>query len=219
MIKHQLALVALRNRAITLSVCTTGSATLAATTTGYTRASGSFITDGFVVGQEITPTGFAANTVAIVTAVAALTLTVGTARAAETSAAARTIAVGLPALRAWENLAFTPTAGRWWVEEDYLPGPVAQITLGAYGQVETLPQYVVKLYGVANTSTAALFAMADALLLLFPPRQGIVLSDTNVVIVNTNPAPYRGQLVQSTDGAWAVITITVPCIVRSANSI
>jgi len=219
MIKHQLALVALRNRAITLCVCTTGSATLAATTTGYTRAAGNFLADGFVVGQEITPTGFAANTVDIITAVTALTMTVATARAVETSSAGRTIAVGLPALRAWENLDFTPTSGRWFVEEDYLPGPVAQITLGPLGQVETLPQYVLKIYGLANTSTAALFAMADALLALFPPRQGIVLTDANVVIVNTSPAPYRGQLVQSTDGAWAVIPITVPCIVRSANTI
>jgi hypothetical protein len=68
----------------------TGDMTLVATTTGYTRADGSFVDDGFVVGMTITPTGFAANTVTTVTAVAALTLTTS-ARAAEAGAAGRAL--------------------------------------------------------------------------------------------------------------------------------
>ena len=57
----------------------TGLATIGATTTGYTRTEGSFITDGFRVGPEIAPSRFltaANNGRATVTAVTATTLTV-----------------------------------------------------------------------------------------------------------------------------------------------
>lgn len=219
MIDNQIAVTALRNRAITLAGPTTGSTTLTATTTGYSRASGSFLEDGFVVGMEITPSGFTSNPVSCVTAVAALTLTVRDARSAEASASGRTLAVLFPALRAFENIDFTPTSGRWYAEDDYLPGPAIQETLGPLGWIETLPQYVVKFYGLQNTSTAALFKVADAFLALFPPRQNIVLSDGNVIVVRTNPAPYRGQIQAAPDAGWAVVAVTVPCRVRSQNTI
>jgi len=57
----------------------TGAQDLGVTATAYTRAAGSFITDGFVVGQKVVASGFgtaANNGVSTVTAVAALTLTV-----------------------------------------------------------------------------------------------------------------------------------------------
>ena len=51
-----------RARARTVSVATTGSVQLSATTTGYHRASGSFIADGFQAGMEITyVTGFSTS--------------------------------------------------------------------------------------------------------------------------------------------------------------
>lgn len=219
MISHTAALIALRTQALTLSVCTTGSTTLTATTTGYLRADGgSFITDGFAVGMEITPSGFAANTVDTLTGVTATTLTTRNARASETSAASRTIAALLPALRAWENVDFTPTAGRWFVDEDYLPGPVEQITLGPLGSVETLPQYVLKLYGTANAGATALYKAADAVLGLFPPRKTLTLSTGDTIAVRTSPAPYRGQLLPAEAG-WSLITVTVPLRSRSANTI
>ena len=67
--------LALRARAEGLVVCTTGVMALAATTSGYTRASGSFVADGFAIGQEIVPASFATNTPRVVKAVSALTLT------------------------------------------------------------------------------------------------------------------------------------------------
>jgi hypothetical protein len=217
MLSHLACVEALRTQLLTLSVCTTGSATLSATATGYARTTGSFLTDGFAVGMEITPTGFAANTVAVLTGVTALTLTTA-ARAVEVAAAGRTIACLLPAGRAWENVAYTPTTNRPWVEEDYLPGPAQQIPLGSLGDVETLPQYVVKVYGVPGTGLAALHRYGDAILNLFPPRTALTLSTGDVLRVRINPAPYRGQLVQDTAG-FAVTVVTIPCAVRSANTI
>ena len=62
------------------ATASTGLASLAATATGFTRTTGSFLTDGFRVGQQILPSRFsnaANNTRSIVTAVTATTLTIG----------------------------------------------------------------------------------------------------------------------------------------------
>jgi uncharacterized protein DUF4397 len=62
-----------------LEAGTTGLITLAASATGYTRTGGSFIDDGFLVGQTIGITGFtsqANNGLAVITAVTATDLTV-----------------------------------------------------------------------------------------------------------------------------------------------
>jgi hypothetical protein len=56
-----------------------GGADLGVTATGYTRSAGSFVTDGFVVGQRVIASGFtngANNGVSTITDVQALTLTV-----------------------------------------------------------------------------------------------------------------------------------------------
>lgn len=66
-------------------------ATLAATTTGFTRASGSFITDGFVNGMWLTPSGFSDNQISLITNVTALAITVAEPRLAEGSAAGRNL--------------------------------------------------------------------------------------------------------------------------------
>jgi hypothetical protein len=56
---------------------TTGTTTISATATGFSRASGSFLTNGFAVGQTVTSSGFAGsgfNGKSIITAVTALTM-------------------------------------------------------------------------------------------------------------------------------------------------
>ena len=75
---------------------TTGSTSLSATATGYARASGSFVTNGFVVGQEITASGFtnaANNGRSTITAVTATTITVNkaTPTVAEEAATGRSL--------------------------------------------------------------------------------------------------------------------------------
>ena len=221
MISSSVSRVALRAPALALSVCTTGSASLSASAAGYGRSAGSFVTDGFLVGMEVAVTGFsvsANNVPAVITGVSALALTINGGRTIEAESAGRTISVGLPALRAWENVTMTRIPGRWYVEEEFLSGPAHQITLGPLGQVETLPLYVLKIYGVANTGPAALDAVTDALLTAYAPRTALLLSTSDSLTVRTNPAPYAGQLLQA-DPGWAVVVLTVPCRARSANTI
>jgi hypothetical protein len=90
---------------------TTGSATLAATTAGYTRTTGSFVTDGFFIGMPVSASGFtqsANNGASTVTNVTATTLTVAKAPAtvAEDAAAGRTVS------RAAANVVEAAAAGR-----------------------------------------------------------------------------------------------------------
>jgi hypothetical protein len=83
------------------AVSTTGAASLSATATGYARASGSFVTNGFRVGDTVTVSGFTNpqnNGQAVVTAVAATSLTVSRALAVEAAAAGRTVVTPRPAM-------------------------------------------------------------------------------------------------------------------------
>lgn len=219
MINHSLIALSLRAHALTLSVCTTGAASIAATATGFSRVTGSFLNDGFVVGQEISTTGFivpANNGGFLIAAVDDLTLSC-TGTTAE-SAGVGVITVGLPVVQAWENIVLNPQPNQWYLEENYLPGPVTQITVGPNGELEGLPMYVLKLYAPKNTGIRAIYSVSDALLNLFAPRTAITLSSGDVVRVRTTPAPYRSQLLQA-DPGWAVIAITIPCLIRTPNQI
>jgi hypothetical protein len=217
-IDHLANVLALRAQAIGMSaVASTGSTTLTATTTAYTRAAGSFITDGFLVGMEVVPAGFATNTPRIVATVSALSMTVVGSLTAEASGAGRSLTVGFPPLRAWENSEFGPTANRWYVEEDYLPGPGAIQTLGAMAQLQYEPMYVLRLYGIANTGIGALYKVSGAILNRFAPGYSMAVGSDSLR-VRTNPAPYRGQVMSATNG-HARTTITIPLRLRTANSI
>lgn len=218
---HHVVLLALRARAATLSVCTTGSVTLAATTTGYTRTTGSFITDGFAPGMELTVAGFTSNPVDTLTRVEALTLTVATARTAEAGNSGRTLSVGLPGTCVYENLppVTAPVVGKPYVVEQYLPGPRGQHVFGGTGGlVDGFPQYLVTFYVPFKTQALAAFSYADALLTLFPPRQSITLSTGEMLRVRTDTGSYRSQL--RTDGdSWAWVTATIPLWLQTINTI
>ncbi len=210
--------LALRTRALTLSVATTGSMSLSATASGYARTTGSFVTDGFVRGMEVQPTGFTNNPVGTITAVAPLTLTINGGRTVETSASSRTLSVGLPSDRAWEGVQFTPTEGKPYVGEQYIPGPSSQVTMGPLGDIEFTGLYQLQVNVPANSGISADGKYADKILNLFPPRTAITLSTGDVLRVRSDVNPYRGQRLYPSPG-WAVIPITIPFRLRTANSI
>lgn len=220
MIDHFGMHLAMRARALTLSVVTTGSTSLSATSTGYERASGSFLTDGFAPGMEVTGTSFsnAANNAAkTITAVTATALTCP--GCVTETAGTRTLSVGLPSTRVWENLvpATAPTVTDPYVLEQYLPGPAARVTVGSDGQLEVEPLYVLSIYGVANTDVAALRQYVDALLLHFAPDTVLTLSNGDLVRVRGNPAPFAGQLLRREDApGWVVASVNIPFRCRTA---
>ena len=201
--------LAFRNRALTLSVCTTGSTTLTATTSGYTRASGSFVTDGFKVGMEVSGTGFNAtnNAPSLIVGVAASTLTIdrATANTVQTAAAARTLSVGLPALRSWENKKFTPTAKRLYIAEQFTPSTHKMVTFPAsQGLAVETGLYVLTLYGVDDTGVAGIRKTIGALKALFAPGTTI----TSSVYVRTDIGPTAGQIIPL-DNGFATCQLTI----------
>lgn len=214
MIAHRAARLVLRARLATLQVCTTGSITLEATATGYARSSGDFLADGFARGMELTPSGFASNSPAVITEVSARTITVAGGRTAEAPAAGRALTVGLPTLRGWENVDLTKVVGVPYVEEQYIPGPSTAIALGLGGPIEGFPQFAVHIHVPANVGVGAADAYADAVLALFAPRTSLPLTGA-ALRVRGDTGPYRDQMLQSSPG-FAVVPVTIPLRLRAS---
>lgn len=219
MISHHQIQLALRAKLLTLSVATTGSVTLSATANGYARTTGSFLTDGFAPGMEVVPAGFGSNPTSTITSVTALAVTVKDARTAENAGAGRSLTVGLPSLRAWENTNFTPIVGVPYVEEQYIPGPTARLTLGSTSQLEVLPLYSPRIYVPQNTGLGADGGYADALLTLFAPNTTMRLANGDILRVRGDQAPYLGQRYPSDPRGYSVVPVNIPLRLRTANSI
>jgi hypothetical protein len=215
MIDNTAILILCRTTLLGITVRTTGVTTLTATGNGYTRAAGSFITDGFVPGQEVVPVGFTTNTVGIIKKVEALTLTTEGRRNAETAATDRSLTVGIPPYRAWDNVAFDPklAEGRWYVEEEYFPGPQYRISATPQGEFEHTPTYVIKYYGLPNEASIALYAIGLATLLAFKPGKSLGTIDGRSLDVREDVAPAYGAIVNLP--GRAILTVNIPLRVRS----
>jgi len=210
MVDRALARAAFRARAVTLAVATTGSTSLSATATGYHRAAGSFVTDGFVRGMEVVPTGFPQTTPGVVTLVTASDLTILGGRTVAAAAGSRTLASGLPTLRAWENEQFDRTAGRPFVTEQFVPATNFRLTMPANGGLrEERGQSVWQWYGLADIGTEALDKGANAMLALFDGASLVLSSGHVVTVMGTPVGPTAGQILPTGDG-WSVCTIRIP---------
>jgi hypothetical protein len=194
---------------------------LSATAAKYVRTTGSFITDGFEIGLEVQAAGFTAagaNGYATVKAVTALELTVHRTVGTSAAAPACSIVVGLPSRRAWENDISTPEIGHPYVEEQFIPGPSKQISVGPGGMVEYRPMYQLQVHVPANVGAVAMRRYASGLLAHFPPRLALPLVDGSVLRVRTDVGPFGGQLKQSKPG-WVVAPVTFPLLIHVPNTI
>ena len=124
---------------------------------------------------------------------------------------------GLPTARAWENINYTPTIGTAWVKETYLPGPMFRETVGSSAQLEVRPTYIVEFYSGENIGMDALSLLADTCLELFAPGTEMT-AGSDVLRVRGDTAPYRGQVLTGGDG-FASVAVTIPCRIRTTNSI
>jgi hypothetical protein len=222
-ISHEAIRYAARTYAKTLVVCTTGAISLSATATGYARAGGSFVDDGFAVGMELVAAGFGIpgnNGAKMIVAVSALSVDVTGGAALEGAANGRSLTVGLPSSRSYENLKFTPAPGVTHISEQYLPGPAPrQVTWGPLGELELLPMYVIHVNVPAETGEVAAQRYGDSLLALFAPRRTIPLANGDLLRVRSDVAPFPGQLLPSALAGFAVLPLTIPFRIRTNNSI
>jgi hypothetical protein len=213
-----LARAAFRTRAAQLVVATTGSASLSATATGYARSSGSFITDGFVVGQDVTPTGFTQTTVGVITAVTATTLTIDGGRTVQTAGSGRTLVSGIPTLRALQNTNFTPTANRPYIVEAFPLGGSSNKTIpGRTGRFQQDGLSVWTWYGVAGTDTAAIDKGVSALMARFSPFTSLSLSDGTDIDMRGDVGPTCSDIVN--EPGWARCTVTLPWRASTRNAV
>lgn len=205
--------LALRNRALSLVVATTGPTNLSATAAGYHRAAGSFIADGFLNGMEVVPAGFAVNTPRVIQSVTASDITTATAPAVDAVAGGRTLSVGMPSLRAFENVSLTPESGRPYFEEDFVPATTSLLTMPAQGgTVQENGLYVPKWYGLSDVGVSALRKSVDALKALFTPGT-LVTAGAHTVRIGEAQA---GQIIPLT-GGWSALTLPIPWWVLSRN--
>jgi len=200
---------------------TTG-CTLSGTPT-FTSASftytGSFIVDGLKAGMEIAPSGFAANTVAAITAVTARTVTTA-ARTVEATASGRTLLVGLPALVAWENEDITVQriAGRPYMTAEYSPSTHSMSLFPARGShADETGMYVLKIFGISGVGPDHIDKYINGLRALFAPGTQLT-SGVNTVRIRTDVAPSPGPLIPQ-EGGWTVCMLPIHWSARSINTI
>jgi hypothetical protein len=213
-----LAQLALRERAKTLVICTTGALALTATATGFTRPAGSFLADGLVAGLEITPAGFADNAIGTIQSVTALEVVLREARAAEAGVGGRSLAAGLPVTRKWENVEFDPPVGRVYIEESFTEGTSTVRSLPADGGVlDDTGLYVLRWYGLANTGMRSLRDPMKKLRTLFKPGTTLPLSDGTTLRIRTDVSPTVSGIQPGKPG-WSMISIAIPWRLLSLNT-
>lgn len=213
--------VALRALLKTLQVCTTGATALSATATGYNRAAGSFVTDGFVAGMELQASGFvngANNGYAVITGVTATDLEIDGGRTVEAAVAGRTLVVGLPSTRVWEGITMKPVAGHPYIEEEFVTDtPAKLIGIAKGGVVEELPMYIVRWYGLAGYGAADVVKCRDAVIKLFKISTTVTSASGDVVRVRGDQGPSRTSPRPDEPG-WVVSTVTIPLRAYTFNT-
>lgn len=217
MLDHLDVLLTIRKQLVTATAASTGLVTLTSTGNGFTRGAGSFVEDGFRTGMEVVPSGFIDQTPAIIASVTLDTIVLESPRTSEPAILGK-LSVGIPPIRAWENVNEADIQdGRWYIDEDYIPGPSSQVTTGVNGEIHHLPIYVIRLVGLTGKGAGALFNVSSAVLWNFLPRAAFPLSDGRPLRVRSDPAPDRGQIIPS-EGR-ATIVITIPFWTRTINPI
>lgn len=188
------AKLGIRARVLATVVASTGSITLTATTSGYTRDAGSFITDGFVVGLEVTPLGFSANTVDVIDSVTDLTITTKRARAAQASGAGRSLTAYLPQTHALngDTVQLRPGYPAW--REEFVPAPPETITMSPNGgRTNDSGLYFATLILGQEYGDLAMDAMTSAILARFTSGTQIAADDAVLWVPWRNGAS-PGQL-------------------------
>jgi hypothetical protein len=169
---------ALRTLLLAVEAATTGAlTTISASGSVITRSGGSFVTDGFGVGDEIMASGFSDagnNGRAMVTAITATTLTLDKSLTTASAGPAVTLSVGLPQGRAWEGFKYAPTVGQPFIEESFRPIDSRKIAVGPTGYIMHEFYAALSLSYPQGHGTLAVEKMAGAIRAALRPSQTLV---------------------------------------------
>lgn len=131
-----------------------------------TRGAGSFLSDGFVAGEEVTVTGFATpanNGVAVLKSVTATQLTTDKTFTTEAAGAPVTVEVRVPSVRVWENRVVNQVVGRPYVEEKLTTARSERESVGPQSRVRVPGTYELRLCYPPGIGTDAIEVMASGL--------------------------------------------------------
>lgn len=199
---------AFRERLLSLVLADTASQALSVAGATYSRAVGSFIADGFAVGDEIVATGFGTagnNGRALITALTASAMTVDRTLVAEGAGAGRRIVAGLPSGRAWEGREFNQQIGQPWLRESFRPLVSAPRALGAGGTIEHRMTGNLSFFYPAKRGTLAVERMAGAVMDLLAPGTSLAYGQNAGVVQQCERAP----LVQEPDWISAPVIVSI----------
>lgn len=209
MINHRAAREALQAHVLATVLASTGHVALAATATGYTRTVGSFVDDGFVIGMEVTPSGFAANAIDVVTDVSPLTLTTATVHATESVAGARALTARLPQRRAFGGT-LDPVPGRSSMRFEYVPaahGAIAGNGVSTYGVDTGL--YVVTLLAPTDCGEDLFDATLQPILDRCAPSTKLA-AGAKVLTVPWSASSRRGPVLPYATAGQSYAQATIP---------
>jgi hypothetical protein len=212
------ALLALRVRALTLVVATTGSMDLAATSRGFTRSTGSFLTDGLYAGMEILPAGFSDNSPKTIKSVSATAIETEEPGFTQAAASGRSLIAGVPSRRAWKAYPFEPTAGRLYVVDELAPAAPQHISgIAEGGDLEEFGTYQFKWMGLSQHLDTPIRRSVDALLALFTPHTTFS-AGAHTLRIAGEPGPFAGAIRPLGNG-WSICTATIPWRAFTTNAI
>ena len=228
MVDERLTRIALQARLLTAVFATTGVvADLSASTSKFIRTTGSFITDGFEVGMEITASGFNAgnNAAHIIKSRSALELEVTGLLNTQALAAGRSLTAGIPVSRAWDNIDPHDTwapGTRPRIADRFVPATAILRSFPAQGglMVET-GLYIVTYYGLWDKGDAAIRRVSTTIKKRFTPGVNLTAGTDTVRIRGGGegePATQSGELTPL-DNGWAYVQVTVPWWAMTINSV
>lgn len=196
-------------------VATTGTRSdIAATASGYVRQTGSFVADGFQVGDTISPEGFVDARPARVLAVSATVLVVDREVSSEASGPAVAIHAVLPAARRFEGQPFTRPTDKPWLRAALRPASSAVVAFGAGGLLRHHGGFAVELFEPvdAGRGLARLERLASAVAGQFRPGSRIA---GNGVVIRLGGC-RRAAIAEAPEALRLALTIDWACEKRSA---
>jgi len=207
---------ALRQTAQGVSKATLTAVTVSVVSDGYKRSSGSFITDGYGVGDELYVTGFSNaknNGVSMIKVVTADKLTVDKegGLAPQAAGASVTLLVGLPRIRVWDNRKEEPVVGRPFVRDTLHIAESRATSLGPRKRIQHEGVWFLDLFVPPDIGMLAADGLVGALRLAFSPGSELTYTGQRVMLrrfTRSNPVP---------SGKWTQIPLTVKFTANTIN--
>lgn len=204
---------AFRQRLLTLSKATTGSTSLSALGSVVSRAAGSFVTDGFDVGDEVVLAGFSSanNTRFCITALTSSDMTVDGTLVTDAASSGRTVVAGLPQGRAFEaDKLYRPTVGQPYVSDAYQFLPSEPIGIGSNGVEGHSLAAIFGLYYPDTTPRLAISKMAGLVRKLFRPGVALYYGGESGIVMASS---LSGRIVA--EPGWLSATVMATAVART----